>query len=375
MISRAASDRQLRAMVLSETDWLGGAEVVTRDLVVSLASRGWAIRFGGPHSGTGWLSNSLKDQGIPTFRYPFPSAVNWSCVQTLVNEVRSFRPDVIHTHEFSMAVYGMLASRLVGVPHVFTLHGNPGVLDAARRRFALRVAASLSTGVAVSEATRRDYCDAIGLAHDALVVIQNGVPCPVRTGKDVRAEFGINRSTKVFLALGTLTHRKGHVDLIRACSQIPSSLDWRLLIAGRPDDAAEDIASTIAACGLEQRVSLLGVRADVGDLLAACDVFVMPSRWEGLPLAVLEAMHSGRPVVATRCNGIPEAITDGSTGLLVNPGDVNGLFANLMRLCEDAVLTERLTVQAISEAERRFSIRAMTDAYEQLLRSKVKRIR
>jgi glycosyltransferase involved in cell wall biosynthesis len=374
MTSRATSEDSLRLLVLSETDWLGGAEVVTRDLAMSLAERGWTVRFGGPESGTGWLSSSLRQYGIPTFQYPFPSAVNWSCVSALLSEIRSFRPSVVHTHEFSMAVYGMLASRIAGVPHVFTLHGNPGVLEAARRRWALRVAAKLSTGVAVSEATRRDYCDAIGIPRESFTVVSNGVPMPVSSSNDVRLELGIGSSTRVLLALGTLTHRKGHVDLIRACARLSPNTDWHLLIAGRADDAAEETARTIAECGLTRSVSLLGVRSDTGDLLAACDVFVMPSRWEGLPLAVLEAMHAGRPIVATRCNGIPEAVTHESTGLLVEPGDVEGITVSLQRLLDNSELSALLGARAAADATRRFSIGAMARSYDELLRSLAKPI-
>ena len=117
------------------------------------------------------------------------------------------------------------------------------------------------------------------------------------------------------------------------------------------------------------RVTLLGQRWDVYDLHAAADIFVMPSLWEGLPLALLEAMHAGTAIVASRTSGIPEAITDGVDGLLTPPGDEVALRDALVRLLPDASERARLGAAALARARSKFSLDRMTDEYEALYRT------
>ena len=127
------------------------------------------------------------------------------------------------------------------------------------------------------------------------------------------------------VAVGNLYPVKDHATLLRALARLPAA---RVAIAGRGDQE-EPLRRLAAELGLSDRVHLLGLRDDVETVFAAADVFVQPSLSEGLPLAVLEAMANGLPVVATRVGGIPEAVVDGKTGLLVPPGDPAALAAAL----------------------------------------------
>jgi glycosyltransferase involved in cell wall biosynthesis len=123
---------------------------------------------------------------------------------------------------------------------------------------------------------------------------------------------------------------------------------------------------------MADRVHLAGQRQDVPDLLAAADVFVMPSLWEGLPLAILEAMLAQKAIVASVTSGIPEAINDGQEGLLVPPGDEAALAEALGRVLSDAALRSRLAAQARARALREFTVECMTDQYERLYASGLK---
>jgi glycosyltransferase involved in cell wall biosynthesis len=142
-----------------------------------------------------------------------------------------------------------------------------------------------------------------------------------------------------------------------------------LVIGGGEDrDALERDA---IAKGLSARVHFLGVRRDVGNLLAAMDVFVLPSLWEGLPLALVHAMGAGVPVVASRVAGVPEVVDDGRTGLLVPPSDAPALGAALTRMFEDPALRERLGRDACLSVLPRFGVdryvESMTSLYDTLL--------
>ena len=118
--------------------------------------------------------------------------------------------------------------------------------------------------------------------------------------------------------------------------------------------------------GLADRIHLLGARNDVPDLQAAADLFAMPSLYEGLPLAILEAMLAGNAIVASRTSGIPEAVEDGRTGVLTPPGDPSALAEALKRLMDDSAYREALGQAAQQRARSHFTVAAMADRYERL---------
>jgi glycosyltransferase involved in cell wall biosynthesis len=170
--------------------------------------------------------------------------------------------------------------------------------------------------------------------------------------------------------VGNLIERKGHAVLLHALAAIGgrgTHVPWRLAIAGEGVERPRLEALT-REYGLTDRVRLLGARNDIPDLQAGADVFVMPSLWEGLPLAVLEAMVAGKPIVASRTSGIPEAIEDGRQGVLVPPGDVQALADALWRLMNEPELRASLGRAALERARSRFTIAAMVDQYERLYR-------
>jgi glycosyltransferase involved in cell wall biosynthesis len=137
-------------------------------------------------------------------------------------------------------------------------------------------------------------------------------------------------------------------------------------------DLRDTLASQVVALGLSSRVHFLGPRRDLGDLLGAMDVFVMPSLWEGLPLSLVLAMGASLPVVATAVAGIPEVVFDGRTGLLVPAGDAAALGAALGRVAADATLRERLGREARAAVLPHFGVdryvSSVTALYDRLIR-------
>ena len=190
----------------------------------------------------------------------------------------------------------------------------------------------------------------------------------------MRAEFGIGERDCVLLAVGTLERHKGHRVLLEALARLGSGgidTPWKLIIAGgRGGDQQQSLLDYVSEMELEHRVSIVTNRDDVADLLALADVFVMPSLFEGLPMALLEAMLARKAIIASRTAGIPEAIVDGREGLLVAPSDVAGLAEALRSLLTNPARRAELANAALLRAEREFTVSVMAERYETLYTSR-----
>jgi len=355
-----------------ESDGPGGAELVVLRLSVELRRRGHDIVPVGPENRVGWLGDRFREQGFPVESFGLRRAVDLSGPRRLAEILARRGVQAIHSHEFTMTVYGAAAAGRLGIPHVSTMHGSQTMTKAWRRRAALRWAFRRSRAVvAVSEATRLQLNDDLGLSAEALTLVRNGVPVVRGDATPVRKEFHLSEQDVMLLAVGNLDPRKGHRVLLQALQQLTADgldVPWRLIIAGgRGGPERDPLLAFAAEHGLSDRLHVLGQREDVPDLQAAADVFVMPSLWEGLPLALLEGMIAGNACVASRTSGIPEAIAHDVNGLLVTPGDVGELARALGPLLRDPQRRAALGAAARSRALSEFTIEAMADRYEAML--------
>jgi L-malate glycosyltransferase len=350
-----------------ESDGPGGAELVELRLAQALRDRGHTIVPVGPSAGCGWLAGQFRDAGFDPQTFTLRRPLDWRCLTGMVDLLRRHKVDVVHSHEFTMAVYGTAAARWLGIPHIITMHGSQYVTSKWRRQVLLRWAfRSSAATVAVSLDTKRHLAKELGIPESTLHVVLNGVPTRPGDRTRVRAELGAAPDDVVLLAVGSLVPRKGHAVLIESLATIGAGA-WRLAIAGGGAER-ENLENLAHDRGLSSHVRILGHREDVPDLLAASDVFVMPSLWEGLPLALLEAMLAGKPVIASRTSGIPEAVSDGADGLLVPPGDVAALAGVLKTVLSDPSRRLSLGAAARARATAAFTLDAMANGYEKIFR-------
>jgi len=186
----------------------------------------------------------------------------------------------------------------------------------------------------------------------------------------MRASIGVPADAPTAGVIARLTEQKGHRFLFDALANTAALAAVRLIVVGG-GELGEPLARLAGELGIGSRVHFVGPRRDLGNLLAAMDVFVMPSLWEGLPLSLVLAMGASRAVVATRVAGIPEVIEDGRTGLLVPPRDADALGAALARLFESADLRGRLGRDACRSVVPRFNVARYVDSvaslYDRLL--------
>lgn len=378
--SRGTRDNApLGIAMMCESDALGGAEMVILRLAQELSERGHRVVGVGPDEATqpdrgtnGWLRGKFADEGLEWHTYRQRRSIDPLCVKQLASIMTKARVRVVHSHEITMAIYGTAATKLAGPTHVISMHGNETVADTWKSQLALRWAIRHSSAtIAVSEGTQARLQETLGLPAGKVHVIRNGVPArPGDRGRG-RREVGADAGDLLVVAVGSLIPRKNHEILIRSLAELDASgtpAPWLLAIAGTGPEHAR-LENVSRELGVQDRVHLLGPRDDIPDLLAAADVFAMPSNWEGLPLALLEAMLAGKAIVATGVAGVPEAIEDGIEGLLVPPQDQARLTEALRILFLDERRRGKLGEAALRRAQLEFSIESMTDAYERLYTS------
>lgn len=296
------------------------------------------------------FTKELKSQGIGVRALNirrFLSLPGWI---RLWRALRSSPETVVHLHLSDAVVMAGPLAKLLGKKVVVSLHNIDRVPQGSFRDVIIRWLESAclkyttDVAVAVSEEVLRSNASRLGKTRR--VVLDNVVPPPSPVGRDVRdrvrKSLEIDSSAPVIVATGRLCAQKDHLNLLAAFAQVREKIpDAVLLIAGE-GDLLERLRDAAVSLGVESHVKLLGRRDDIGDLLAASDVYALSSAWEGLPLALVEAMAAGLPPVATRVGEVPRVIGE-KGGLLVPPGSPVALAEALRLLCADAELRARMS--------------------------------
>ncbi|MBW8059333.1 MAG: glycosyltransferase family 4 protein [Solirubrobacterales bacterium] len=347
----ASSAYPLRVLTLVDGTG-GGGESVARQIAANLDRSRFESTFcvsrWDPRDGDEAAVAELRDAGVQFLGLRRSSRFQLRPWGDLLAYMRRRRIDILHSHKFGSNAWAAALSPFTPAPvfvaheHTWSFQGRPlrRLLD---RELIGRRADAV---VAVSREDRRRMHAVEGIPLEKIRFIPNGIPAPPPPDPsvDLRAELGIGPGQPLVGAVATLRAQKALHVLVRAAASLaPRFPDLRVLIvggevggAGRPDEPARDrLAALARELGVGEQVRLLGPRPDVPDLLAALDVAVLSSDFEGSPLSVLEYMEAGRPVVATRVGGVPDLVEDGVTGLLVEPRDPEGLARAIAELLDD----------------------------------------
>lgn len=280
----------------------------------------------------------------------------------LVHAVRSLRPDVIHGYLFGPNLYAVLAGRLAGVPAVVVAKRNVDAFETPRQRWLQRrIHRAADFVTAVSEAVGVTV-EQMGVPRSHIVVIENGVDAE-RFAVPTREPFAANGATPLVGSVGCLAPRKDYGTLLTALDELSrrGTAFQAELVGDGPDRSR--LEAQAEALGLSHRVRFLGERADVDELLPRMDVFVLSSREEGIPNALLEAMAAARPAVATAVGGTPEVLREGE-GWLVPPGSPVALADALAQALSDPDEARRRGRAAQRGVRERSSIVAMVQRHE-----------
>lgn len=304
----------------------------------------------------------------------------------LVALVRRLRPHIVHTHTAKAGTLGRLAARLCRVPVVVhTYHGHVlrGYFSPAKTRLFVAIERTLArltdALVAVSPRVREELLDlGIGRAHRFEVVplgldLERFASSEQLRG-ELRHELGIDATVPLAGIVARLAPIKAHEVLLDAARLLGARpVPPQVVIVG-DGERRPALEARAAADGLRGRVHFLGWRADLPRIYADLDVVVLCSRNEGSPVALIEAMAAGRPVVATRVGGVPDVVTDGETGLLVPQDDPPALAQAIARVLDDGELARRLGAAGRPRAVERFGaarlVRDIDALYARLLSEK-----
>lgn len=349
-------------LVITELD-PGGAERVVHDLAVRLDRARFAPRVVSLDAGRGAIGDALRAADVPVEGLNVWRRNPWACAKRLNEVIEAHRPDILHTHLIHANLAGRLAvrgrARPVVISHVHTVEW--------RRRpwhhwFDAWTARHCRLELCVSQTVRDHQAARTGLPDDFFRVVRNGIDL-ARFRQATPSE-----TEPVVVAVGHLrSAEKGFDVLLRAWATVQHAVPTaRLVIAGDGPERPRLERLRVALPDGGASVRLAGYVEDVPGLLASASVACVPSRSEGLPLAPMEAMASGLPVVASRIGAIEELIDDGVHGVLVPRDDVDALASALVGLLTDRQRREDCGEQAKRRASEAFGIDRMVEQVQQI---------
>ena len=329
------------------------------------------LRRWGPFVGElAQLQIPLEEYQVSTFR----------SVQALAQQARLARHisrhhiDIVHAYNFYGNVFAIPPARLVAPVVIASIRDRAPYLTAMQKRVQ-RYACQFADCILVNADAVRDWLIGEGYDRSNIVVIRNGVDMSRFTaapqGDRIRHELGIPAAAPLVTVVSRLTRLKGIENFLEATAILKTRYPHaRFLIVGEtaPSDRPylTELTDLAERLGVADRVTFTGLRSDVPAVLGCADVAVMPSLNEALSNVLLESMAAGAPVVATRVGGTPEALIDGETGLLVEPGNSEAIAMAVSRLLDDRQLAMGLGRAAHDLIARKFSVEQMVRSTEDL---------
>lgn len=359
------------AIQLISTGGYYGAERALVELATYLRDKGWdshVVALEG--QGASEIVRQAAQRGLAAQAFVPHGRFGLRAMLSRLRQLLEQHPGaVIHSHGYKPDI--LLA--VTGVPRRFTCLAtcHNWISDSTKMRLLeavdKRALRRFDHVVAVSEEIATELIRS-GVPRRAVSVIANGIdvlPASPGARARIRAEFGLLPEAKVLLHIGRLARSKRIDVLLHATAALPAPLRATLLLVGEGEER-EQLVALAGQLGVAANVRFCGYRKDVVQLLAAADVFVLSSEKEGLPIAVLEAMATSCPIVATRAGAIPRVVEDGRDGWIVPAGDPGALQGALAEALADPELAHRRAISALTEFRAHYSRDSMGERYLQI---------
>jgi glycosyltransferase involved in cell wall biosynthesis len=355
---------------LNNTSSIGGAEQVILDLAVFVDPE--KIRSYVSVFREGELVSEMKKRDVKFLWLKESTQVyDYRFLKNLTQLIKANRIDLIHSHTWGTDFYGYWASKILGVPMLATVHNRYYIFEKWTRRISYKVLIShVQKIVAVSKDIQNLLKKDLKLLPQKIKLIYNGIDTSRFEKKfyqeKLRKELSLSRGDLILGNVGNLREVKDHHTLILAFSKVsPLFPQAKLLIIGEGELKAS-LLKFRSELGLEDQVLFLGHRDDIPALLNLMDIFILSSRLEGCSISILEAMASGKPVIATKVGGNPELVLEGKTGLLVPSAEPEKLAESIIQLLKDEKLRKKMGDEGRKRVKAKFSRESMVRNYEEL---------
>ncbi|MEO8287338.1 MAG: glycosyltransferase [Chloroflexota bacterium] len=367
-----------KVRVLHIIDGIGdaGAENLLRTFAASLDRSRFELHVCGLRPRPNSLTvSALRSMGVPILVLNQRATYDIPALIALVRYVRKHKIDIIHTHLLAGDVMGRITGFLTRRPVVSTIHNGRIDLDhePRHRQWLEKWTARIWCRklVVVSELLREEVAEWFGVPESRVAAISNGVDTErFRAGPNFD-RAGTKRTLlggdfPLVINVARLVPQKGQRFLIEAARIVAARYpEVRFAFVGNGELRA-DLERQAEDAGIAGNIVFLGFRADVADIMAVSDIFTLSSLWEGMPVALLEAMAAGCPVVATDVGGVSQLVQPGVTGLLVPPADAEALANALLQCLDDPERTRQMGAAGQSWVEQECGMRSWASKWEKL---------
>ena len=368
----ALPGRRLKVLHLLATMPVGGAEDLVAAIVRGLDPQRFraAVATLGPPGPVG-LELGARGYEVVSLGLDIRRTSTWGVAGAVRRLLKAGRPDILHTHLYHPNLFGRLGSLGLGLTGVVAaVHNSYPRVKFHRRVWNFLLGWASDRVLVGSAQVWHDVRRYDGVPASRLLLMPYGIPLAELdtrlSRQEARERLGLSAGGLVIGAVGRLEEQKGHAHLLAALPELRRQIpDLVVLLVGE-GRRQEDLRRQVRDLGLESTVRFLGTRRDLTEIYRALDLFVHPSLWEGLPLALLKAMGAGLAVVATRVSGSQEAIEDGVNGCLVAPGDPEALVRAILELHRHPEARRRLGDAARCTVAARYSLEAMLQRLEEL---------
>ena len=366
--SHRVAARRIQLLEIIGNAIVGGMETYTRNLIAKLPRDEFEITCILPYESA--YTASLRDLGCRVYITPIHDDPLWRSIEMSVEVIKQHRIDLIHANLANAHTLAGIVGGLTGTPAVATIH--------SRSLWIQELSVARLTNMHLITVCQEAFAQALatGMPADSLTLVRNGVDVarfgPQRSGAAFRRSIGLSEEETLVGFVGRMSWEKGPDKFVQVADRIHQQMpDIHFAMVGEGPVESE-IRDMIAQTGMGERIHLAGLRRDVEDVYPAFDLMIQTSRSEAMPLALLEGMASGVPVVAISVGGVAELVEGGTTGLLVSPGDWpgvsspypgdwEGIAAASLDLLHQPERLKRMGSAARARAERHFDLQTTVE--------------
>jgi glycosyltransferase involved in cell wall biosynthesis len=365
--------RKLRLVQITHGMGIGGMERVIADLCRNLDRSVYDIAVYCTHI-LGPLADELEALGIPVFHEPIRRrSDHWFRPMRIYRFAREWRPDIVHTQHMAAFLDAALAVRLAGVPALVHTDHSKKYPEKRRYMLAERALSGLTDAFCVvSNHTRRELSAFEKIPESRIEVVYNGYDLQAMPGEDdrraIRDSLGIAPDAPVLGSVARLEWQKGHDLLVAAMPHVLARVPGARAVIVGGGSKEQELRAMVRDLGLEGKVVLTGSRRDALRFLPAFDLFVTSSNFEGMPIALLEAMALSLPVFGTAVGGTPEVVEDGVTGRLITGRDPRAFAEGILGLISDPGALAACGRAGRARYDRLFRVGPMVRAYDAIYR-------